>query len=370
MRNLGLVWGGIVTLVVAGCQTQTESVGSSQGAMDDDSPAAALNRPPNPKWTGADDQLIAPIWTGNVDKGQLYTPLWRGALPGVEEVVYTPPDQNCSNRKFTIRVDWDSAANTVHFLIKGHNIVPDPSVNRALGTEWQFNPFHPTPQNVTNGAYRLWIVEASVTRQEKLWYDGTTLQLAATEFTAATQPAGSIQVSLPAFSIQGTKQFNADSKGNVVHEFTQAYDFFPTEGGLYSRDWVTFAPLDLCEAAPLQPAISQLRPVASPWLPPSQSPTFREILTSGLAFDLHVEEKADPNVNDGNLSYVYSGISAYSNHPGMQGGVPNGSHMELSAAILNVAPPIDPVPGGNGQGCTQYINEARFSAPLYCQGQH
>jgi hypothetical protein len=347
-----------------------ENNGEGSGGGDNyGEPGAALNLPPDPHWDRADDLIIAPIWRGNTTKGQLYTPLWRGAFPGVEEAIYTPPDGDCRDRKLTVRVDWDSVANTVHFLIKGKNVVQYPSVTRTAGTEWQYNPFHPTPQNVVHGAYRMWIIEASVTNAEELWYDANTLNLVATSFTAATQPANTIPVQFPAFSITGTHQFEPDSHGFVSHQFTEPYSAFTVEGGLYARDWVTFAPLDLCESLPLQPAVSQLRPVASPWIPAAQAPTFLEILQSGLSFDVHVEEQTDPTVNDGNLPYVYSGISAYGNHPGMQGGIPNGGHLELTAAILNVAPTIDPVPFGNGLGCQQYVNEARFSAPLYCQGQ-
>jgi hypothetical protein len=104
---------------------------------------------------------------------------------------------------------------------------------------------------------------------------------------------------------------------------------------------------------------SQLRPVASPWIAPDQAPSWREILGANLAFDLHAEEAADPNVLGGNLPYVYSGVSVVANMPTLRGGVPNGAHASLTAAITNVQPPIDFVPGGNGDGCHPYMNEAR-----------
>jgi hypothetical protein len=151
-----------------------------------------------------------------------------------------------------------------------------------------------------------------------------------------------------------------DETGSFAHQFTNRYDKFTNEGGLFSRDWVTFAPQDLCQAhpGPVLPK-SQLRPVASPWIPPDQAPAWSEILGANLAFDLHAEEAADPNVLGGNLPYVYSGISVMSNEPTLRGGVPNGAHAVLTGALINVQPPIDFVPGGNGLGCASYFNEAR-----------
>jgi hypothetical protein len=310
--------------------------------------ATALKAPPNPNWTQADDDIIAPLWTGDNEKGH-----------------------------------WDSTADTVHFLIKGKNFVPHPNVSRTEGINYWFNPFHPAPKDFANGAYRLWIVEAAVTSKEKLWYAppgvyptcGATPApgelccqygvpcgpLVATQYTAASQPPNApIELSVPTFSITGTLQFSPDENGFISHQFTNSYHAFTNEGGLFSRDWVTFAPDDLCQAhpGPVLPA-SQLRPVSSPWLSPDQAPTWREILGANLGFDIHAEEVADPNVLGGNLPYVYSGISVAGMMPALKGGVPNGAHAVLTGAIINVQPPIDFVPGGNGPGCTAYQNEAR-----------
>jgi hypothetical protein len=332
----------------------------------------ALNAPPNPTWTQADDEIIAPIWTGNDQKGQLYTPLYRGALPGIEEWVYTPRSGDCTQLKGTVRVDWDKDANTVHFLIKGRGFDPHPSVHRTEGVNWWFNPFHPAPKDIDGGAYRLWIIEAAVTNKEKLWYAPPGAYpdcqfgppcgpLRATQYTAASQPPDApIELDVPTFSITGTLQFQPDDSGFFSHEFTNRYDAFTNEGGAHSRDWVTFAPEDLCQAhpGPVLPK-SQLRPVASPWISPDQAPSWKEILGANLAFDLHAEEAADPNVDGGNLPYVYSGISVASNMPALKGGVPNGAHAVLTAALQNVQPPIEMVQGGNGPGCSSFVNEAR-----------
>jgi hypothetical protein len=380
---------GFAATLVAGCQNQDSPQSNrraSQTSRALTTVQASLNAPPNPKWTQADDDIIAPVWTGNSEKGQLYTPLWRGALPGIEEFVYTPRSGDCTGVKGTIRVDWDSAADTVHFLIKGRNFDRFPSVHRTDGVNYWYNPFHPAPKDFDNGAYRLWIVEAAVTNKEKLWYappgpsDNCDFgqpvcgPLVATQYTAASQPDNApIELSVPTFSITGSLQFQPDETGHFSHEFTNRYSAFTNEGGMFSRDWVTFAPEDLCQAhpGPVLPK-SQLRPVASPWISADQAPSWREILGANLAFDLHAEEAADPNVLGGNLPYVYSGVSVVGNMPTLKGGVPNGAHAVLTGAIINVQPPIDFVPGGNGPGCTAYMNEARpwagYPGPLtnYC----
>ena len=77
----------------------------------------------------------------------------------------------------------------------------------------------------------------------------------------------------------------------------------------------------LAHPGPVLPK-SQLRPIASPWQPPEQAPTWHDILAANLAFDLHAEEVADPHVLGGNLPYVFSGISVVGNMPTLKGGVP------------------------------------------------
>jgi hypothetical protein len=129
------------------------------------SPAEALDDLPVLEWTEADEQLLAPIWRGNDDHGALFTPLYRGAFPGIEDYVYAPPDQDCSQQRATLRIDWDRTANTVHFLIKGKHFQVNPTVRRTEGVDFFHDPFHDAPGNITVGAYRLWTVLGSTTRQ-------------------------------------------------------------------------------------------------------------------------------------------------------------------------------------------------------------
>ena len=52
---------------------------------------AYLNGPGRSEWTSADCKLMAPIWTGDDDKGQLFSPLWRGPGGGIDDWVPAPP---------------------------------------------------------------------------------------------------------------------------------------------------------------------------------------------------------------------------------------------------------------------------------------
>ena len=190
-------------------------------------------------------------------------------------------------------------------------------------------------------------------------------------FSAPSQPPNTIEIKLPAFRILGTKQFVPDANDNVHHEFTSAYDVFTSEGGLYSFAWVQFAPEDLCQAAPLQPHISQLRPIQVPWQPGSAGVPWTTFLRGNLAFDLHLERTTDPTVNDGYLPEVWGNVSVTSTDAAYRGGIPNGWHQTIMSAIQSVSPVLDPVQGGgNVNGCVGYVNEPHVTAPLYCQGQH
>jgi hypothetical protein len=370
-------------LLASGCQSRGPSVAATQQAESvfppGRDPSQALDEPPNPSWTRDDDLLIAPVWRGSDAKGQMYTPLWRGALPGMEEWVYTPPNGDCRQDKWakaTVRIDWDQSTNSVHVLIKGVRFDPHPSVARTEGVNWWYNPFHPAPKDFTDGAYRLWIIPMSVRRTVNLYYDPATLQLLGTDYTFPTPPPNTIPLNFPVFAITGSQQIKPAADGSFSHQFTVPWDHLTCEGqgskpGLFSQSWVTFAPEDLCQALPDQPWASQLRPVASPWQPPADGPSWPTVLQLGLGFDFHAEETADPTVLDGNLPYVYSGVSVVSNHASMQGGIPFGWHMQILPALINVAPPVEPVPhGGDALGCQGYVNEDHHAAPMYCQGAH
>ena len=131
------------------------------------------------RWIDADCRLIGPIWTGDDNKGQLYSPLWRGAGGAIED--WIPPGATFSkDSKGTVRIDWDKTANTVHFTIKLYRAPVSPRITRVDGGDpeisnpadprhyvpppqasWWYNKFHTNPKDMpvkaSNGtAYRLW----------------------------------------------------------------------------------------------------------------------------------------------------------------------------------------------------------------------
>ncbi len=82
-------------------------------------------------WTKADCKLIAPIWTGDDAKGQLFTPLWQGIGAAIEDWVPSVPPG--TEVKGTVRIDWDKAANTVTTTLKVINVPVNPPVRRIDG---------------------------------------------------------------------------------------------------------------------------------------------------------------------------------------------------------------------------------------------
>lgn len=376
-KRSAVLGGAAVLLVLMGCQgSHSEATGEasqpvSSGSGDPD-PTNAARHAPIATWTAADDNIISTIWLGDDAKGTLYTALFRGAFPGIEDYVYAPGDGDCTKSKATLRIDWDRAQNTVHFLVKGKGFPVRPNIRRTAGVEWFPDQFHNDPKDFDAGAYRLWLILGSTTRKANFWYDPNTLLLQGSDFDFPNgPPAGDIPVAFPVISITSSKEFDPDANGFAVHEWDAAYDHVTVESGTFARSWATFAPLDLCEAAPLQPGISQLRPYVSPWQPASIAPTWQDMLHAGIGFDVQIDERTDPNdAYGGNLPYVFSGISYAGNMTAQQGGVPNGWANSILTSFQNVSPVNFPVPGGNGTSCHPYLHEPHVTAPRYCEGQH
>jgi hypothetical protein len=361
--------------VLTGCEAQRGSEPDVGQAVPADSPgkdpAAALKKPPNPAWTAADDAIVVPVWAGDYDHGALYTPLWRGAFPGVEDYVYTPPGADCSDVKGTVRVDWDSTANTVHFLIKTRGLPAHPTVQRTEGVNWFPAPFHAAPKDVLVSAYRLWIVVTSTTHTANFFYDPASLSLLGSDLDFPSGPPSPVSISIPILALSDSLGFDIGADGHASHQYTVPYDRFTTEGGFYAFTYATFAPTDLCEAAPFQPDISQLRPYVSAWQPPSAGMSWKTMLSKGIGFDIQIDDASqDLSATGGNLPYGYSGISVAGNVPAFKGGIPKGQAMSIVAAFRNVGPAIEPVVGGDGPGCHSYVFEPHVTAPRFCELSH
>ena len=299
-------------------------------------------------------------------------PLWRGAAPGLEDWVYAPPDGDCTRVKGTVHVSWDSAHNKVHIVSKWKGLTPRPSVHRTDGVNWWFNQFHQAPKDFDNGTYRLWLVLADPTHPGAFYYDPTTTNLMGSfvDFPAGP-PSGAITLNLPLIPFTASLSFDPDRRGNAIHSWDMAYDHMSAEGGFYSQSIASFPPPDLCHANPYAIEKTNIRAYTSAWQPPSTGLSWKEVLHRHPLFDLNVEESGAFTATHGQLPYVYSGVAFIGNAAGHQGGIPNGYTNKLMAGFRNVAPAIDPTPGGNGQHCVPFLNDPRNNvAPNYCAQAH
>lgn len=352
-----------------------------------------LAGPAATRWTDADCRLIAPIWTGDDNKGQLFAPLWRGVDAGIEDWVLPVPQGSPTDPKGTVRIDWDKTTDTISYTIKLHHVPVSPLVRRIDGGDpeisdpadprhfipppqanWWFNKFHSAPKdlpvNPSHGtAYRLWTIFTTFnTRTTPFFYDSRSLMLLGSilDFPGGPPP-GSIPVGIGVGQFVASSLIYPGADGSAVRQYTVGYRQVTTEGGFFGNVVGGFVPHNLCRSNPFQPALGQLRQYDSKWQPPSQAVSWDVILHNGLLFDLTVEEgrpDVPPGGNDQNLVYISSGVAFLNNAPSVQGGVPWGWHLSLPAAIQNVQPSIFQVSRLDG-----FVSSPHVTAPLFCQGQ-
>ncbi|MGH7703972.1 MAG: hypothetical protein ACREMO_12830 [Gemmatimonadales bacterium] len=352
-----------------------------------------LREPATPRWTRADCKVLAPVWTGNDDRGQLFTPLWRGVAGAIEDYIPAPPGGNCANLKGTVRLDWDRAANTIHYMIKLIGLPVSPTITRVDGGDpeiadpndprhfvpppqatWWYNAFHRAPKDFPsvpgNGtADRLWtIIPTFATRSAPFYYDATTLLLRGSVFDFPNgPPPNTFPVTFPIASITSSLLIYPDERGFAVREYTVAYDKVTGEGGYWAEAPTTFIPHNLCRASPNQPVLGQLRPYITPFRPVSEAAPWDTYLRQGISFDLTIEEgrpDVPPGGDDNNFDYLYSGLAFLQNVPAAQGGIPRGWSLSLQSTIQNVQPILAPRPR-----CGAFVNNPQVTAPLFCRGE-
>lgn len=78
------------------------------------------------------------------------------------------------------------------------------------------------------------------------------------------------------------------------------------------------------------------------------------------------ENQPFPETN-GYEPYVFSGVAFVGNQPAFQGGIPSGWRNNLASVILQVAPGIRPLEGGNGPGCHSSVVDPHIEAPRFCE---
>ncbi len=321
-------------------------------------------------WTKKDDKLTAPVWLGNEDKGALIMPLWRGAATGIEDHLFTPPDGDCTDTRGLMRVDWNSEENTVRYQLKFKKVPVHPSVHRTEGVDYFPNPIYGAPKDFEDGGYRFWTLLTAITGVTvRFYYDFTTLKYIGSEYDFPEGPPPAIGLDLPVFTLFTTHLIFPEEDGSMYKEYTVPYDAVTVEGGAYSFAYATYIPLDLCQAHPVQPTLGQLRTWVGPWLPPEEAPTWRDVLKNAPAFDLTADENKPFPETNGFEPYVFSGIAFLGNNPNFQGGVPNGYRASLPSLILQVAPGIRPIEGGNGPNCKPTLIDPHVTAPRFCEMQ-
>ncbi|UQA56123.1 hypothetical protein [Polyangium aurulentum] len=323
--------------------------------------------PPKLFWSVFDDAVLAPVWLGDDDRGTLYTPLWRGCNGAIEDLVYAPPDGDCRKIKGTARVDWDKAANTVHFTIKFRGVPPSPTIHRTEGVDFWYNPFHTRPKDLLSTGYRIWSISPTeAAPNATFYYDASTFLLLGSQYDFPQgPPPDSIAVPLRVYTLASSDLMFPDAQGNLVYQYAIPYDHITQEGGATGHIKVGILPHDLCQSNPSDPTAGQLRIYISPWQPPSAGPSWAEMLRGGLQLDATIEDATVPYPNN-DPPYGWSGVTLLSNTPAVQGGVPNGQTFQLVASIRNVAPAILPIDGGNGLGCKPFLYQPRVTGPNYC----
>lgn len=292
--------------------------------------------------TGADAHAAkpdGPFSKGNLEKGQLHLPLYRGnALPFELTVPATPND--CANH-LDLTMKWDAAANEVEVKLKGKQALePHPSISRTEGVDFFPNPFNPEIEDVVDGRYQLWLVSATGPML-LFYYDGATLDLLGSELDFEIPPPGSIPVPFPTLYLVGTELFQPKPNGNVNVTFQFDYD------GIVRGDrpelahfYTTFPPHNLCFANPDRLDLSTLRPYLSDPVPASEARPWSDYLRGGMLFDLTIEPP-EYFVEPPRVTFIgtHQGTTA------VAGGVPNGWKLDIDAAFMGVAPPIRPWQG-------------------------
>lgn len=321
-------------------------------------------------WTPADEKITVPVWLGDDDRGALIAPMYRGASNGIEDYVYTPPDGDCANARGVFRIDWNSRTNKVRYQLKYKKIPPHPSVHRTEGVDFWHNPAHLAPKDFENGGYRFWTVLTAQSLLNDFYYDPDTKLFIGSQYDFPSgPPAGAIRVPIPVFALLTTRLMFPKPDGSLFYEYTIPYDTPTVEGGAYSFGISTYIPLDLCQSNPVQPTLGQLRTWNGPWLPPGgMGFTWRDMLKHGMIFDTTVDENQPFPETNGFEPYVFSGVAFIGNQPPFQGGIPNGWRNNLASVILQVAPGIRPLEGGNGPGCHSVVIDPHITGPNICAG--
>ena len=279
-------WTGLLWACVLSCSQRPPDDVSYQSALG--STAASSDQ----SLDAVRRELVAPIWSGDDDRGSLIAPLYRGAAVAIEDFVFVPPDHDCTDTRATLRHRLGQPQEPGPLPDQVQEGAGPPVGAPDGGRRLLHQPRPQSPASFDDGGFRFWtILTAPTGLTKKFYYDGTTLQFVGQRVRLPERSAGDRvpdrHPRLHAVRQQALLRQRRRDDVPRVHRPVR-----PRDGGgrNFSLAYTSFIPLDLCESNPVQVTLGQLRPWASPWQPPSLAPTWRDVLRGGAAFDTTVDE--------------------------------------------------------------------------------
>ncbi|MCX4246322.1 hypothetical protein [Paraliomyxa miuraensis] len=278
-----------------------------------------------------------PYSTGDLEHGELFLPLYRGATVPFELSVIATPD--CS-APLDMTLSWDADDDELTVEIKGKGALePHPNLYRTAGVDFFPNQFNPQVEDVIDGRYQLWLISASGPML-MFYYDPVTLDLLGSEYDFEVPPPA-IAISFPTLYLVPTPFFQPDEDGDVDETFTYSYEAM-TRGDRpdLAHFYITFPPHNLCFANPDRLDLSTLRPYLTDPRPADEARPWSDWLRGTMLFDVTVEP---PEYHTEPPRVTFMG--SHQNSTAVGGGLPDGWKLDLDAALMGVAPPIRPWQG-------------------------
>ena len=301
----------------------------------------------------ADAMPDPPFGKGNLEKGTIEMPLYRGtAVPF--ELTTTAPPYAC-DEPLDMTLKWDAEENEVTVKLKGTAAMePHPDIFRTEGVDFFPNPFHPESKDVIDGRYQLWLISAAGP-ELTFFYNPATLDLMGSELDF-DEPPIAIPIAFPTLYLVPTPFFQPDEDGDVNLTVTYEYDAMVRgDRADLSHFYITFPPPNLCLANQDRLDLSTLRPYLSDPRPASEARPWSDYLRGGMLFDV-TAEPSDYHTEPPRVTF----IGTHMGSTAVGGTVPDGWTLDIDAAFMGVAPPIKPWAGAG-------LCEQTFE-PVHTQG--
>lgn len=275
--------------------------------------------------------------TGNLEKGRMDVPLYRGvAVPYELTVVRTLKPHG----EMLVSLEWDKETNDVKVHLQGDGTLEyRPSVRREEGVTYFPNPVWPEQKDYDNARYQFWFLSGAP--NITMYYDPVTLDFLGSEYDF-DEPPPAIPVSVPSVAAVPSPFFEPEPNGDVDVTWHVPYDRLarqdnPDEWGHHY--FTIYAP-NLCFLNPFRIDLSTFRPYLTRPLPPEDALPFSDYVKNGIFFDITVEPRELPVVPP-----LTTMVASYSGSTNLGGAVPKGFEMNLDAIFASVAPATRPWPG-------------------------